>query len=53
MKTKKVLLYLVIAFAVFYVYSRPAEAATAVRGMATGISSGAGQLAMFFSKLLH
>ncbi|MEU8271681.1 hypothetical protein AB0B89_31545 [Sphaerisporangium sp. NPDC049002] len=53
MKTKKVLLYLVIAFTVFYMYSRPAEAATAVKGMFTGISSGAGQLAMFFSKLLH
>ncbi|MCW2882101.1 MAG: hypothetical protein JWQ95_6201 [Sphaerisporangium sp.] len=51
MKSKKVLLYLFVAFVVFYMYSRPAEAATAVKGVFTGISSGAGQLAMFFSKL--
>ncbi|MEU9885730.1 hypothetical protein [Sphaerisporangium sp. NPDC051011] len=52
MKTKKVLLYLAVAFVVFYMYSRPAEAATAVKGLFNGISSGASQLAMFFSRLL-
>lgn len=52
MKTKKVVLYLAIAFAVFYMYSRPTEAATAVKGVFDGIGSGAGQLAMFVTKLI-
>ncbi|MFC6086679.1 hypothetical protein [Sphaerisporangium aureirubrum] len=52
MKTRKVLVYLAVAFAVFYLYSRPAEAATAVRGIMDGIVNGAGQLATFFSQLL-
>ncbi|MET8140238.1 hypothetical protein ABZU32_08015 [Sphaerisporangium sp. NPDC005288] len=51
MKTKKVLTYLAIAFVVFYLYSRPAEAATAVKGVFDGITTGAGQLALFFSRL--
>jgi hypothetical protein len=52
MKSKKVLVYLAVAFAVFYLYSRPAEAATAVRGILDGIGSGASQLSLFFSQLL-
>ncbi|MFC4585572.1 hypothetical protein [Sphaerisporangium corydalis] len=51
MKTKKVLTYLAVGFAAFYMYSRPTESATAVKGMFTGLGSGAGQLAMFFSNL--
>ncbi|GII65794.1 hypothetical protein Skr01_58790 [Sphaerisporangium krabiense] len=53
MKTKKVLLYLAIAFAVFYTLSRPADAANAVDGIFQGVSSGAGQLATFFTRLLN
>ncbi|WP_248964874.1 hypothetical protein [Sphaerisporangium perillae] len=52
MKTKKVLTYVAIAFVVFYLYSRPAEAATAVKGALNGITSGASQLALFFTNLL-
>ncbi|GII76894.1 hypothetical protein Sru01_18760 [Sphaerisporangium rufum] len=51
MKTQKILLYLAVAFAAFYLFSRPAEAASAVRGMMDGISTGAGRLAQFFSHL--
>ncbi|WP_214416863.1 hypothetical protein [Sphaerisporangium fuscum] len=52
MKMKKVLTYGAIAFAVFYLYSRPTESATAVRSAVDGISSGAGQLATFVSQLV-
>ncbi|MFC4532868.1 hypothetical protein [Sphaerisporangium dianthi] len=51
MQTKKVLMYLAIAFVVFYLYSRPAEAAGAVRGVFDGITTGASRLALFFSSL--
>ncbi|MEO3812884.1 hypothetical protein ABGB17_28110 [Sphaerisporangium sp. B11E5] len=51
MKLQKVLVYLAVAFAVFYLYSRPADAADAVRGVIDGIGTGASQLATFFSQL--
>ncbi|MBB6474485.1 hypothetical protein [Sphaerisporangium rubeum] len=52
MKGKKVLVYLAVAFFVFYLYSRPADAADAVRGLMDGIGDGASRLALFFSELL-
>lgn len=49
---KKALMYGAVAFIVFYLLSRPADAATAVNGVFDGIINGANQLSVFFSKVL-
>lgn len=48
---KKVLGWLAIAFAVFYLLSQPVEAANAVKGVGDGLVHAAEQLAKFFSNL--
>ncbi|MFI0416855.1 MULTISPECIES: hypothetical protein [Spongiactinospora] len=52
MQVKKVLTYVGIAFVVFYLFSRPSQAAAAVNGVLDGIMNGANQLATFFSQIL-
>lgn len=49
---KKPLMYAAIAFAAFYLLSKPANAADAVNGALDGIMHGANQLSVFFSKVL-
>lgn len=51
-RIKKALMYAAIAFAVFYLFTKPADAAGAVNGALDGILHGADQLALFFSKVL-
>ncbi len=48
---KKVLGWLAIAFAVFYLLSQPVEAANAVKAVGDGMVNAAQQLATFFSNL--
>ncbi|MFB4280881.1 hypothetical protein ACBJ59_36715 [Nonomuraea sp. MTCD27] len=48
-KAKKALTYVAAAFALFYLFSRPASAAAAVDGVFNGIITGANQLAVFFN----
>lgn len=48
---KKVLGWLAIAFAVFYLLSQPVEAANAIKAVGNGMVQGAEQLAKFFSSL--
>lgn len=50
-RIKKVLTYVAIAFVVFYLFTRPAQAAGAVNGVLDGILQGANQLAVFASSL--
>lgn len=52
MQVKKVLTYVLVAFVVFYLFTRPAQAAEAVNGVFSGIVTGANQLATFFSAVL-
>jgi type III secretory pathway component EscS len=52
MQVKKVITYVAVAFVVFYLFTRPAEAAAAVNGVFDGILQGANQLATFFSSVL-
>jgi hypothetical protein len=52
MQVKKVLTYVAVAFVVFYLFTRPAEAASAVNGVFDGIVRGADQLALFFTRVL-
>ncbi|MDF5755994.1 hypothetical protein [Spongiactinospora sp. TRM90649] len=52
MQVKKVLTYVAVAFVIFYLFSRPAEAASAVNGVLDGIVNGADRLATFFSQIL-
>ena len=48
---KRIIMWLVIAFAVFYLLSQPASAANAVKGAGQGLSDAAGQLVEFFHAL--
>lgn len=48
---KKILVWLGIAFAAFYLLSQPVEAANAVKAVGDGLVSAAQQLAKFFSSL--
>ncbi len=48
---KKILGWLAIAFAVFYLLSQPVEAANAVKAVGNGLVQAAEQLARFFSSL--
>ncbi|GAA0834001.1 MULTISPECIES: hypothetical protein [Streptosporangium] len=52
MQVKKVLTYLGVAFVVFYLFTKPAEAAGAVNGVFDGIVRGADQLALFVTRVL-
>ena len=48
---KKSLTYLVLAFAVFYLFTQPAHAADAVRGAVEGLNDAFAALIHFFSRL--
>lgn len=52
MQVKKVATYVLVAFVIFYLFTRPAEAASAVNGVFNGIMNGANQLAVFFTNVL-
>ena len=52
MDVKKLLTYAVVAFVIFYLFTQPAGAAAAVKGVVTGISTGADRLSMFMTSLL-
>ena len=52
MNVKKVLTYVAVAFVIFYLLTRPAEAATAVKNMLGGITTGAERLSAFFTSLV-
>ncbi|MDP4501129.1 hypothetical protein [Nonomuraea turcica] len=52
MQYKKWIVRAAIAFAAFYLLTKPANAADAVNGAFDGIMQGADQLATFFSKVL-
>jgi hypothetical protein len=52
MQVKKVATYAAVAFVVFYLFTRPAQAAAAVRGVLDGIVNGADQLAVFINSVL-
>ena len=52
MQVKKVITYVLVAFVIFYLFTRPAEAASAVNGVFNGIVQGANQLAVFFTNVL-
>ncbi|MEV4017671.1 hypothetical protein AB0J35_45000 [Nonomuraea angiospora] len=52
MRLRRWLGYAVIAFAIFYLFSRPAQAAAAVNGVFEHVMSGANQLAVFFGSVL-
>ncbi|MBX6382212.1 MAG: hypothetical protein IRZ07_04430 [Microbispora sp.] len=51
MNVKKVLTYVAVAFVIFYLFTRPADAAAAVRNIFGGITTGAEQLSAFFTSL--
>lgn len=51
MDVKKLLTYALIAFVIFYLFTQPAGAAAAVRGVMDGIGEGADSLAQFFNSL--
>ncbi|GAA3033429.1 MULTISPECIES: hypothetical protein [Streptosporangium] len=53
MQVKKVLTYLAVAFVVFYLFTKPAEAASAVNGVFDGIVTGADRLALFVTRVLN
>lgn len=48
---KKVLTWLAIGFAVFYLMTQPVQAAGAVKGAGQGLQHAANQLVQFFSNL--
>jgi hypothetical protein len=50
-RTKKVVAYVLVAFVIFYLFTRPAQAATAVNGVFSGILHGANQLAVFATNI--
>ncbi|MEV4835440.1 hypothetical protein AB0K05_13015 [Nonomuraea sp. NPDC049486] len=43
--------YALVAFAVFYLFTRPAEAAAAVQGVFNGVMQSADRLSVFFGAL--
>ncbi|MFI6484434.1 hypothetical protein ACIBH1_41390 [Nonomuraea sp. NPDC050663] len=53
MQVKKIVTYVAVAFVVFYLFTRPAEAADAVNGVFSGIVTGANQLATFFTSVIR
>lgn len=52
MDVKKALKYGAVAFVVFYLFTRPVDAAEVVRTALSTITTGAERLAEFFSKVL-
>ncbi|MDP9431616.1 MAG: hypothetical protein M3P91_02535 [Actinomycetota bacterium] len=48
---KKLLTWLIVAFAVFYILTEPASAASAVRGAAEGAERAGRQVVTFFTAL--
>lgn len=48
---KKVLIWLVLAFAVFYLISQPASAASAIKGAASGVAVAFTSVITFFTSL--
>ena len=48
---KKLLIWLAIAFVVFYLVTQPTGAADAVKGAASGVASAFGSIITFFSSL--
>ncbi|GAA2105760.1 hypothetical protein GCM10009841_24810 [Microlunatus panaciterrae] len=48
---KKILLILVVTFAAFYLITRPADAASAVRGVFDAIGSAFSSIMTFFTSL--
>jgi hypothetical protein len=48
---RKVLIWLAIAFAVFYLISQPASAAGAIKGAATGVEAAFTAIITFFTSL--
>ncbi|ADG88160.1 hypothetical protein [Thermobispora bispora] len=52
MTWKKFLAYLAVAFVIFYLFTQPANAAAAVRGLFGGFTVGAERLSVFLSSLL-
>ncbi|WP_214104419.1 hypothetical protein [Acrocarpospora catenulata] len=51
MNVKKLLTYAIIAFVIFYLFTQPTGAASAVRGVLDGIGAGAESLSRFFTSL--
>ncbi len=51
MNVKKLLTYAAIAFVAFYLFTQPAGAAAAVRGVFDSIGTGAERLSAFFTSL--
>lgn len=49
---KKIALYVALAFAAFYLFTKPAQAAAAVNGLFDGILAGADRLSVFFTNVL-
>lgn len=49
---RKFIVRALLLFALFYLFTRPAQAAAAVNGVFDGVIHGANQLAVFFSKVL-
>jgi hypothetical protein len=48
---KKTLIWLAIAFAVFYLISQPSGAAGAIKGAATGVEAAFNSIITFFTSL--
>ena len=48
---KKAITWLLIGFACFFLFTRPAQAASAVHGVFSGILHGGNQLAVFFTNI--
>lgn len=51
MQTKKVVTYTAIAFVAFFLFTRPSDAADAVRGAMDTVVGAADSLALFFTRL--
>lgn len=50
-RTKKLASYILAGFVIFYLFTRPAQAANAVNGVFNGIVHGANQLAVFATNI--
>lgn len=48
---KKILIWVVIAFAVFYLISQPSSAAGAIKGAAAGVETAFNSIITFFTSL--
>ncbi|MEZ0071809.1 hypothetical protein [Planotetraspora sp. GP83] len=52
MNVKKVVTYVAVAFVIFYLFTQPAGAAAAVKGLFGSVSTGAERLSQFFTSLI-